>query len=131
MKPWQKHDCKKCAPHNFCWAHRSRENKRPRARDCAQCKKQRKLENHENGWHVMKNKCGHHKPNCKGGDCMGCLRKDNCILCGSCDCEGDKKKLLHRCEECKVNRRALKNWWFRKEAEDRVCIVAPIQAAAP
>lgn len=48
--------------------------------------------------------CGHHKTGCGAavgmGECLGCLRRDCCIICFGCDCEGEAKVLKHYCYTC-------------------------------
>ena len=93
LVPFAKSDCIQCRPDQFCDQHWTRENTRPRARDCARCKEERG----ERGWSRRKNMCSHHKPDCVDEVCLGCLRKDRCLACSACQ----HGILRMCCVECK------------------------------
>lgn len=106
MVTGKKTDCRLCFSKNFCFEHgKTREGSYPRKRDCTTCKPQSQ----------RKNMCVHHKPTCQDkANCMGCLRKDRCMLCSGCSCE--VQRLLHECLTCTPN---IANW--RKKCRVQTC----------
>ena len=88
----RKPDCSVCQPKNFCLnpLHQTREGTQPRARDCSIC--------HPHKF-KRKNLCQHHKVACGGKEgCLGCLRRDRCLICNGCKCP--TKKLKQDCPTC-------------------------------
>lgn len=96
MHNYQRTDCFTCNPKIFCHEHITRERRHPRKSDCAQCRREAgKLP-----WDPRKNMCRlHHKPGCTNrASCVGCLRKDCCLVCSGCE----HGLLAWRCGQCRA-----------------------------
>lgn len=114
-KTFHKWDCSACNKKDFC-EHLTREGLFSRWRDCRTCNPLQWVSLREFAcagqladWSYLQARkkqngmCGHHKVGCSsavGWDCPGCLRKDRCMECTGCGCEGAKKVLKPYCFTC-------------------------------